>query len=136
MKSLTFLQGANAVIISAATVYGTDWWDDRLNQFELPTANGTDVVYDNGPIMCHGMLVMKGVSYTDGNNLRTWLKTYAIYALNTFSISQLANTDLGKGKNTALTVVRWDGGQSTSGVFNLVAPGNYDINFPYRFLRS
>ena len=136
MISITFTQGANAVIISASVVYGTDYYDKRLNQFELPTADGTDVVYDNGPIMCHGTLVMKGISYTDGNALRTWLKTYAIFAYNTFTISAISCVDLGKGKNIAITSVRWDGGQNTQGAFQLVAPGNYDITFPYRFLRS
>ena len=136
MKAMTFTQGANIVTVSAAVVYGTDWSDNRLNQFELLTADGVDVVYDDGPTQAHGVLVMKGLSYTDGDALRTWLKTKAIYALNTFSISALANTDLGKGKNTIITSARWDGGQSTSGAFSLVAPGNYDVNFPYRFLRS
>jgi hypothetical protein len=135
-STVTLTQGANAVNVIGTVVYGTDFYDDRLNQSELKTADGTDVVYDGGPTVCHGVLVFKGVSYTSGENLRTWLRTYAIWAYNTFTISALADADFGNGKNTAVTTARYDGGQSLKGVFDLQAPGQYNIKLPYRFIRS
>ena len=136
MTSITFTQGANVVSIDCNLVFGTDWYDIRLNQYEVITADGGNVVYDNGPTMCHGVMIMKGVSYTHGNNLRTWLKSYAIWAYNTFTISAISNVDLGKGKNTAITLARYDGGSNLSGVFEFVAPGIYNVRLPYRFTRT
>lgn len=135
MITLTFSQSTNTVDVVGKVVYGTDFWDDRRNQYELDVADGNDVVYDNGPTICHGVLVMKAVTYAYGDAFRTWLRTYALWAYNTFTISAVANLDLGKGKNTQLTSVRYDGGASLKGVFTFVSPGYYDINFPYRFTR-
>jgi hypothetical protein len=135
MVTLTFTQGANAVSIAASVVFGTDFWDERANQQELETADCTDVVYDNGPTVCHGVIVMKGVSYANGDSLRAWLRTYAIFAYNTFTISAVANLNLGNGVNTAITSARYDKGQSLAGVFEFVAPGVFDITFPFRFTR-
>lgn len=136
MSSITFTQGANVCTVDASVVYGTDFWDRRLNQFSLRTADGGTTVVDNGPTEVHGTLVLKNMSYTDGNNLRTWLRTYALFEKNTFTISAITAVDLGLGKNTQLTLVRYDGGNTDEGVFKYIAPGFYDATIPYRFLRS
>jgi len=136
MTTLTLTQtegGSEVVAITCSLVYGTDWFSNRLNQTTVETADGGMVTYDAGPTVCHGVLVLKNVSYTDGQALLHWLKAHILYAKYQFTVAAVANVDLGKGKNTALTIVNWDGGRSTSGLLEYVAPGQYNVRFPYRF---
>lgn len=151
--SVTFTQtsnGSQAVTISAAVVYGTNFYDKRLNQYTLRTADGGTVVYDAGPDQVHGVMVMKNVSYSDGENFRKWIRgDYSggtdegiTYGKSKFKISALTDIDLGIGKNTELSVAGgatedayYDGDIDMSGVFDYLAPGLYKINFPYRFIR-
>ena len=35
-------------------IYGTDYYDKRLNQYEQTTVDGVDRVYDGGPLRCMG----------------------------------------------------------------------------------
>lgn len=139
MITLIFTRTDESIVpihIPAKVVYGTDFFDVRLNQFELLTADGSDKVYDTGPTVAHGMLVLKNVSYSDAVTLRTWVRDTLRFALYRFTISAITNVDLGLGKSTAITQARWDGGQSLSGVFSYNAPGVYTVNFPFRFTRS
>jgi len=139
MITLTLSQtdnGSTAVAVSCNIVYGSDFWDETLNQEELLTVDGVDVVQDSGgPIITHGVLMLKNLSYADGIALMGWLRSNIKFAYNRFSISAVTNTDLGKGKNTIVTNCRYDGGQTMNGIFSFTAPGIFSVNFPYRFVR-
>jgi len=76
---------------------------------------------------------MKNVSYAYGQALLHWLKDHVIFSKYAFTIAAITNVDLGKGKNTQITVCNWDGERSTKGLLEYVAPGNYNVKFPYRF---
>jgi len=139
MVTVTLTQtenGGTIVNLSANVVYGTDFYDIRLNQSEQELVTGDTIVYDAGPTRVHGVLVMKNVSYTDGESLRAWISGNIKFAYNRFTIAPLSAVNLGNGKNTAVTNCRYDGKQSMADVFKYVAPGIYTINFPFRFLRS
>jgi len=139
MITLTLTQsdgGTTAITPSCNIVFGTLWEDETINQFEMRTVDGADVIYDGGgPIICHGNMILKNLSYTDGIALIGWVRSTIIFAYNRFTIGAVANTDLGKGKNTQITNCRWDGGPSMKGLAAYDAPGIYTINFPYRFTR-
>lgn len=142
MSAVVFTAASGAVTVTGNVVYGTDFFDRRLNQFELLTADGGDIVYDNGPLVANCTLIIKGVSYTDGDAFRTWCKTKIIFAANKFKMSAVAGVDLGMGKNTAVQtsggsyIARYNGGQDLNGVLEYVAPDQFNITFPYRFTRE
>jgi hypothetical protein len=134
MINVSFTYGTTCTI-SASVVYGTDWWDERINQISLQTADGGLVTFDSGVTVCHGILVMKGVSYTHGESLKTFIKDNIIFSKYAFTIGAVVNLDLGNGKNVAVTA-NVDSDPSTKDMFSFVAPGNYDVKIPYRFRRS
>ena len=78
---------------------------------------------------------MKFVDYTNGEELRTWIRTKAVYKLNSFQIVVPAEVDIGNGKGVNITVA-WYNDNTDKGVFELVAPGQYNIKFPFMFIRS
>jgi len=139
MVTITFTQtdnGSASESVEASIVYGTEFSDTRLNQSEQVLVDGSAVVYDAGPTWCHGLLILKHVSYAEGNDFRTWIRDSIIFAYNRFTISAVSRVDLGKGKGIAITNARYDGGQSLKGVFQHIAPDMYNIKLPYRFVRS
>jgi hypothetical protein len=118
-------------ITNCNVVYGTEWWNTRLNQWEQKASDGTDIVTDSGPTKIKGVLMLKNVSKALGDALRTWIVTKAIFAKNPIRISPPVGVDIGAGDAGILTC-RYDGGPTVDKVLTLVAPGNYNVKFPYR----
>lgn len=139
MITLTLTQtdnGSASITLSCNIVFGTMWEDENINQFELHTVDGTDVVYDGGgPIICHGNMILKNLSYANGIALIEWVRNSIEFAYSRFTVGAVANTDLGLGKNTQITNCRWDGGATLKGLIAYDPPGIYTIHFPYRFTR-
>lgn len=117
--------------ITKNPAYGTEWWYDRMNQMTQITADGGHVTYDNGPTILRGVIILNNVSKTEGDNFRTWLTGTAIYSKTSFTITPPSATDLGAGAGIALTTAYYDGGPTIEGVFSYIAPGIYNIKFPY-----
>jgi hypothetical protein len=119
-----------SVTINKNPNYPCNWWIHRLNQFSIMTADGSHKTYDNGPSLVKGILILRHVVKSEGDSLRTYLESTAYMGKVSFTITPPANTNLGKGDGTAITVY-YDGGASLEEVFTLIAPGHYDINIPY-----
>jgi len=138
MTTLTFTQtenGSEVATPDCSVVFGTEWSDKILNQFELDTVDGGTVVYSAGPNKCTGLILLKNLSYADGLELYEWIRDDIDCAKSRFTIAAVANLNLGKGKNTAITNARWAGGPDLKGYFEFVPPGFYNVKFPYTFVR-
>ena len=110
----------------------SSWYNDRMNQYTVVSADGTRTTYDNGPTILKGVLVLKLVAKSEGDSLRTYLTGTAAYCQNSFSITPTTNTDLGSGAGVAVTSAYYDGGNTLDGVFQLSPNGTmYTITFPY-----
>ena len=120
-----------SVTINKNPAYGTQWHKIRLNHKSRLVADGTRRTYDNGPEIIKGTIILRNVLKSEGDSLRTYLTDTAIYQKNSFTITPPANTDLGAGVGTALTGCYYDGGNNIDGVFEYIAPGKYNIKFPY-----
>jgi len=120
-----------SVTINKNPVYATTWHKERMNQKSRLTSDGTVRTYDSGPILIVGIIELRNVIKSEGDSLRTYITDTAIYRLNSFTITPPAATDLGSGDGVALTTCYYNGAQSLSGVFDYIAPGKYNISFPY-----
>lgn len=123
------------VTVTGQVVYGTKFYDERYNQYSMRTAEGFIVTYDTGTNIVIGEIIIKAVSYINGEQLRTWLHDKAIYMLNKFSITVPPEVDLGEGKDGDLTAVCFNG-KDDKGVFQYNPPGIYKIKFPYTYVRG
>jgi hypothetical protein len=132
MVTVTLTQGANVVNIVGSLGFGSQFYHIPINHLKVDLSDGTDIVYFGGITRIVGNIELKGVSYSQGNALRNWIINYASYQENTFTISAIVNVDLGRGLNTALTLVKF-GKTDLEGVFEYIAPGMFNINFPYYF---
>lgn len=133
--NITFTSGIYPITISGTVVYGTEFWDDRYGQKTLRTGDGALVTYDNAGInIVNGKIVIKNVSYADGEILREWIQKRIKFRLNNFIITVPADVDLGQGKGVNLVNVIFDE-DTTKGLLKYKAPGNYDVNFPYTYVR-
>ena len=136
MVTITFdCGGGDSVSIDGQIVYGTKFADRRYNQYGMRTADGSLVVYDTGLNVVSGEIIIKNVSYTDGELLRTWLHEKAIFQKNKFDITTPDGVDLGEGKGEDIIDANFEG-DSDNGVFQYSAPGLYKITFPYTYVRS
>lgn len=137
MSTITFTQtdnGSAVVTITGKIVYGTDFYYKRLNHFRLDIVDGSEKVYDSGPTKIYGILLMKDISITDKNNFLSWLRLNVILDKNRFTISAIANLNLGKGINTAVTNCRFNGGNETKDVLEFMPPGKYNMTLKYTAL--
>jgi hypothetical protein len=133
MTTVTFTYGAVIVYVTGSIGYNTDFIVNPLNLVSIKTPSGGVNTFYGGNKEVIGNLEIKGASYADGDGLRHWIVEHIRFKENQFSISAINNTNLGNGKNQALTYVSfWK--DNLEGVFTLVAPGLYNINFPYRYL--
>lgn len=137
MPTLTFNQSGNTVSIQGKVTYKSQYYDERYGQSFSETCEGTIVATDNNGINIRfGLLLITDVDYTEGEALRTWLRTYAVYKQNSFSItSDNAQSDLGAGKGNPVTSVNFIQSDDKN-VFKHKAPGRYNIKFPYSYLVS
>jgi len=136
--SITFntgLSGGSITLVTPTVVYGTDYYDEVFNQNSLRTADGELITYGNITKVVNGVILMKGVSFTEGDNFRTWLREKAIFAQNKFTITPPTELDLGRGKGNSIAFCNFVG-TNTKGVFKYEVPGVFKINFPYTFLNT
>lgn len=133
--TLTSLAGGS-VSVNGSIVYGTDFYLVRLNHFKLEMADGSDKVYDLGPTKVVGVIVMKNVSYSDGEALRVFLSETCLFDYYRFNISAISKLDLGMGKNTGVGRARYGGGRTLEGVLSYSAPGIYNVKLPYYFIKE
>ena len=138
MTTVTFYcaEANQTVNVECQHVYGTDVFDVRLNHYHLETVDGTDITYDVGPTKTHGVIVMKNVSYADKVSLHDFILSGTRFAQRVFRINAIAGVDFGLGKGIVVENARWDGGNSTQGLFTGMAPGVFTVNFPYKFTRG
>ena len=136
MVNITFdCGGGDSVIFSGQIVYGTKFADKRYNQYSMRTADGSLVAYDTGLNVVAGEIIIKNVSYADGELLRTWLHEKAIFQFNKFDITTPDDVDLGEGKGDDIIDANFNGNDD-SNVFQYTVPGLYKIVFPYTYVRS
>ena len=137
MHQITFDQSGNTEIIDGTVIFGgNNFWDKKKSQYSERNLSGTDVTNSTGNTIVNGLLIIKGVSYTHGVNLREWLRTKPVFMENTFTIAtNHADIDLGKGKGVTVTGVNFTK-TNDKVVFNYEKPGVYTIKFPYRFIRT
>ena len=133
----TLAVGGSLDLVTPTVVYGTDYFDKRYSQHKFRTGDGALVTYDGaGKNVVEGVIVMKGVGWDEGGSLRTWLRTKAVYALNSFTITPASSElDLGLGKGIAVTGCNYTK-DDDKGVFIHQTPGVFKINFPYTFVRA
>lgn len=119
--------------ITKDPAFGSQFHLMRLNQETKITADGGHVTYDNGPNVLIGNIMVKNILKSEADTLRTFIKDTAIFQKVSFTIniSTLTNTDLGEGSGTNITNAFFDGGTDLNGVFELIAPGTFNLNFPY-----
>lgn len=134
--TLTCPAASASVAIDCKVVYGTDFFDIRLNHHHLETADGTDITYDIGPTKTHGTILMKNVQPAARDLLLDFIWDKLVFSKNKFTISAISGVDFGLGRGVQVTNCLWDGGDSTKGVFTHMAPGIYTVNFPYKFTRG
>ncbi len=135
MVTITFTASGGAVSIDGQVVYSSKFADERYSQTSQTTGDGALVVYDVGGVdVVFGEIIIKAVSYADGELLRTWIRTKAIYMLNSFSVTTPAGVDLGNGKGVALANVNFMQ-KNMRNVLKYKPPGVWLVKFPYRYVR-
>jgi hypothetical protein len=133
MSSITFTPSTGAAItIVGSIVYGSDFFHRRPNQIRLECSDGTDYVLDSGLVKGYMTLVVKRLSYADGDAFRTWIQSVLKLQLYTFTIGAITNVNLGAGKNTQVTGCRYLK-NDTEGLLEYVAPGMYNLTMEYSF---
>jgi len=136
MVTISFVASGGTAVIVGSIIYGTSFSDERYGQSSVISGDGIPVTYDVSPKnIVTGEIIMKFVEYTNGEELRTWIRTKAVYHLNSFQIVVPDEVDLGMGKGSDIAVA-WYNNNTDKGVFELVAPGQYNIKFPFMFIRS
>lgn len=131
--TLTLTDNTASYAFSGSVVYGTGGYVQRLNQFQIPLSDGTDVVYDGGPNIVKWELLVKNVSISEGLGLEAFLKDTLFFAKKTFSITGIPHINLGNGLGESVQGARYDGGASSQGLLALAPPGIYSVNFSYKF---
>ena len=106
-----------------------------FNQKGVKTLDLVTRVYDHGtntPELLEGILIFKGVAKSEGLALIAYLRATAKYEKNTFTITPASNTNIGLGDGVPVADARWNGKQTLKNFFRFVAPGKYNITFPYQ----
>jgi hypothetical protein len=116
-------------------IYGTDYYDKRLNQYEQTTVDGVDRVYDGGPTQVHGVILIKNIAWAQGEDIKTFIRENMVFAKNEITITPPSHINLGEGDGVSITC-RYDGGQDIKGILTPSAPGVWQLEFPYRYTRS
>lgn len=136
MRTITFDQSGNAINIQGWVSYDSGFWDSKKSQFEKRNLNGDPIVYSTGNTIVRGLLILKNVSYTDGQSLKSWLKTYAQYMINSFTLATDSNeVNLGLGLGAIVKNVNYTK-NSDKDLLKYMKPGIYLVKFPYRFIRT
>jgi hypothetical protein len=133
MSTVTFTQSDNgiaSVSIIGKVVYGTTFYKKRINHFILPIVDGTEKVYDAGPYKIYGTILMKDISVTDKDALDEWLTEDIILSKNRFTLNALVGINWGLGLNTSIPFCRYPE-SDTKDLFEHLAPGIYNMTFPY-----
>ena len=134
MVSVVFTAASGSVTVDGHIVYESEYDIERLNQYSLLLPDGTDLVYDNGINKVYGTLVIKGVSKEQGLAFESWVREKIVWQLHGFTISAVADFNLGNGFGFGATNVRYDGGTKMSKILKYISPGEYELRFPYKFV--
>jgi hypothetical protein len=135
MVTISFVASGGSAVIVGSIAYGTNFSDNRYGQQTIISGDGIPVTYDVSPKnIVRGEIYIKFVEYVNGEELRLWIRTKAVYHLNSFQIVVPDNVDLGMGKGVDIAVA-WFPQEDDKGVFEYVAPGHYNIKFPFMFVR-
>lgn len=129
-------------------IYGTRWWPKRENQVSVKTLDGTQSTFDIGPTLVEGILLAKNIRMRTSNDIISFFETVTVFKQYSFTINQFAaypdvalasgsGVDLGSGKGVTVSGVylRMDEA-SLDGIFELVAPGYYNMTLPYWYRRT
>ena len=136
MVTITFTAATGGVSIDGQVVYDSYFADDRFNQTTQRTADGALVTYDvAGKNIVNGEIVIKNVTYADGELLRLWIMNKAIYMQNSFTITTPVGIDLGEGKGVNISSANYMK-KDMKGVLKYRIPGIYLVTFPYSFVRT
>jgi len=142
MVTVRLVAPSGSVDVGCTIIYGTTFSDKRYSQVAQRTGEGDLRVYDTGVNVVTSDILMKNVSYTDGELLRTWIREKAIYQLNSFSVtvynedgSVNQEVDLGNGKGQTLYNVQLTK-DTDKGFFKYNVPGLYKIKLPLTYVRS
>lgn len=129
--SISFIKDAVTVTISKNPSFGSEFYFDRKNQSIEETVDGTLRVYDAGPTILMGNIILKYVSKTEGDALISFIKSTIVFSKETFTIDPPAGTDLGGGAGIDIQSCNLVE-TSIKGMFEYISPGVYNINIPYR----
>lgn len=140
MVDITFDIGGvlGSVTVHGTLVYGTKFNDTRYNQSSQRLATGEYRVYDTGVNVVTGEMLLKNVSYTNGEEFRAWLREKAVYQLNPFSIvldTSCDQVDLGNGKGVDILNAQLTK-KDDKDILKYVVPGLYTMKIPYTYVRS
>lgn len=135
----------NYVDITCNVVYGSGFFDQRLNHYSVRTTDGTRHCSDLGPTLCLVSILAKNISTEDKEALDDWLHNVVKYTQRAFTINQFkssdvpfplgAGVDLGLGPGMPITGVHYTI-NNTEGVFTKVPPGQWDLKLEnLEFLR-
>jgi len=144
MKTITFTAYNNAgaplgtAVVEGIVLYGTDFFDEAWNQSTVYTADGDSYSYGNNIKRSDGIIILAGVSDTDGIGMRTWLRDTLQFQANYVGIG-LASADVNIGKGNGIDIVfadrakyKFTHGKSLS---KISAPKIHKVRFPYNFKR-
>lgn len=136
----TIIDGTpNVCTVEGSVVYGTNFEDDRYNQHAEYNSVGDLITYDTGFNIVSGELIIKNLTYEQGELLREFIREKLVYRLRKFSIETSVSifqqgVDLGLGKGVTIPNAKFTRGDD-KGVFTYTPPGIYKIKFPYTFRR-
>jgi hypothetical protein len=119
--------------LEGTIVYGTGYNVKRINQSRRETIDGGDLVFDSGPNIGYGTIILKNVSYENGELFRSYLRNNLNFMRTLFTITPPTGLNLGNGRGIMISYCRLL--KSTDdGIFDFVAPGVYNITLEYKFI--
>ena len=116
-------------------VYGTDYYDKRINQITQRTLDGALLTYDSGTNICFGTLKMENLTKSNGQDLKAWIRDKAVFSLNSFTITPPSGVDLGLGEGIAVAGVKLLA-TDYKDMLTFKAPARWSLVMNYQFVRS
>jgi hypothetical protein len=123
--------------VSCNVVFGTGFFDKRLNHYSVRTTDGERHTSDLGPTLCVINILAKNISTAQKEALDEWMHNIIVYTKLPFSIYQFKSSgvtfstgsgvDLGLGVGVTITGVRYTK-DNTEGVFSLDPPDRWSLN--------
>lgn len=128
----------DTIYIDGIIMYGTDYYDEKINQKLLKTADNGTVVVGNSMEAVHGILALTAVSDTHGKAFRLWMRASLEYQVNYVGIDIAGVTiDLGNGAGVSIGFsdrARYISNKGNK-LSSIEAPLIHKIRFEYIFKR-